>query len=62
MILRTDGKVKSMSFSQEVKDELVKHYVKARHCSLAELNALITFSGDIVSEGKNTYRMTCRGN
>lgn len=49
-----------MSFSQEVKDELVKHYVKARHCSLAELNALITFSGDIVSEGKNTYRISYR--
>lgn len=34
-----------MSFSSEIKDELVKNYAKARHCDLAELSALVRMSG-----------------
>ncbi|HAG70099.1 MAG TPA: DNA-binding protein WhiA [Lachnospiraceae bacterium] len=36
-----------MSFSHGVKEELYKHFGQARHCMLAELSALVTFSGDI---------------
>ena len=32
-----------MSFSQEVKEELIRHYTKARHCQMAELAALKIF-------------------
>lgn len=34
-----------MSFSGEVKQELAREYVKARHCELSELLALTTFAG-----------------
>ena len=34
-----------MSFSSEIKEELVKNYAKARHCDLAELSALVRMSG-----------------
>lgn len=34
-----------MSFSSEIKDELVTNYAKARHCDLAELSALVRMSG-----------------
>ena len=34
-----------MSFSSEIKDELVKNYAKTRHCDLAELSALVRMSG-----------------
>ncbi len=34
-----------MSFSSDIKDELVKNYAKARHCDLAELSALVRMSG-----------------
>ena len=34
-----------MSFSSEIKDELVLNYAKARHCDLAELSALVRMSG-----------------
>ena len=34
-----------MSFSGEVKAELEKHISKSRHCQLAELAAIISFSG-----------------
>ncbi|MFV0363725.1 MAG: DNA-binding protein WhiA [Suipraeoptans sp.] len=44
-----------MSFSSEVKGELVKNNAKARHCSLAELQALLTFSGYIVKECDDRY-------
>lgn len=32
-----------MSFSSEVKEELMKHYTKQAHCQKAELEALLTF-------------------
>lgn len=34
-----------MSFSSEVKEELAKHISPARHCQIAELAALMNFSG-----------------
>ena len=34
-----------MSFSSEIKDEIVLNYAKARHCDLAELSALVRMSG-----------------
>lgn len=33
-----------MSFSSEVKDELAKQISKSRHCQLAELAAIISFT------------------
>lgn len=34
-----------MSFSKEVKEELVKHIHPSRHCQLAELSAIVSFCG-----------------
>lgn len=36
-----------MSFSSEVKDELVAHMSKARHCKVAELAAILALSADL---------------
>lgn len=41
-----------MSFSSEVKEELVKHIGSSRHCQLAELAAIITYIG-IVGQDEN---------
>ena len=38
-------KESDMSFSSEVKEELAKHISPARHCQIAELAALMNFSG-----------------
>lgn len=45
-----------MSFSQEVKEELEKHIGQARHCQMAELAAIMNFSGQFgrISEDKFT--------
>ena len=40
-----------MSFSGEVKAELEKHISKSRHCQLAELAAIISFSGRMILTG-----------
>jgi len=37
-----------MSFSGEVKEEISKHISSARHCQLAELAAIIQYSGEIL--------------
>lgn len=37
-----------MSFSSNVKEELIKHIPKARHCQMAELSAIFTFCGNFV--------------
>lgn len=44
-----------MSFSQNVKEELVKHMSPARHCQLAELAALLHFCGQYGQEEDGTY-------
>lgn len=43
-----------MSFSSDVKDELIKHISPARHCQLAELAAIMHFCGQ--------YGKDCEGN
>lgn len=40
-----------MSFSKDVKEELSLQYGEARHCSLAELAAILSFGGIIISDG-----------
>ena len=40
-----------MSFSGEVKAELEKHISKSRHCQLAELAAIISFSVRMILTG-----------
>ena len=43
-----------MSFSGDVKEELLRHYGSSRHCQIAELSAIVSFSGtDIDSLMKN---------
>lgn len=44
-----------MSFSQEVKEELSRHFVTARHCQIAEIAAIISMCGEIVINEKNQY-------
>ena len=39
-----------MSFSREVKEELLKKIDSARHCRIAELSAIIAFSGEIYTD------------
>ncbi|MCR4904122.1 MAG: DNA-binding protein WhiA [Butyrivibrio sp.] len=41
-----------MSFSAEVKEELIKHVASARHCQLAEIAAIISANG-MIREGEN---------
>lgn len=36
-----------MSFSGQIRDELSRHEIEARHCNLAELSALMKMSGEI---------------
>lgn len=42
-----------MSFSGEVKEELVKQLASARHCQLAELAAILIYAGAIKEEGQS---------
>ncbi len=44
-----------MSFSKDVKEELSLQYSNARHCRLAELAAILSFEGRIVSIDKKYY-------
>lgn len=41
-----------MSFSSEVKEELVKKIAKSRHCQLAELAALMQFTAKVSQDGQ----------
>ena len=34
-----------MSFSGKVKEELLEHYARARHCDIAELSAIVQMCG-----------------
>ncbi len=45
-----------MSFSGEIKQELSKHYARARHCQLAELSAILRMCGEICRE-EDGFRM-----
>lgn len=44
-----------MSFSSEVKDELSRQIVEARHCQIAEVAAIISLCGRILISAKDTY-------
>ena len=44
-----------MSFSGKVKDELLGHYARARHCDIAELSAIVHMSGEF----KTGYKGVC---
>lgn len=46
-----------MSFSSEVKEELSKIEIRARHCKIAELAALVIFSGKIRITEHENYRL-----
>ncbi len=35
-----------MSFSGNVKEELLEHYARARHCDIAELSAIVHMAGE----------------
>ena len=41
-----------MSFSGEIKEELLQHYSKARHCCLAELSAILHMCGEFSIDKK----------
>ncbi len=44
-----------MSFSHEVKEELAKHIGSARHCQIAELAAIMSFSGQIGCDSEGGF-------
>ena len=44
-----------MSFSAEVKEELAKHIVPARHCQIAELAALMNYIGQYGRDEKGNF-------
>lgn len=43
-----------MSFSGNIKEELSRHYAKARHCSLAELSAIVHMCGGFQEDAGGT--------
>lgn len=47
-----------MSFSGNIKEELVNHYGKARHCNLAELSALTHMCGGIEEDNEGVCILT----
>lgn len=46
-----------MSFSGNVKEELLEHWSSARHCQIAELAALLGLCGSIIINSRNEYRV-----
>ena len=42
-----------MSFSGDVKEELLKKIDSARHCRIAELAAMVAFDGEIRKNSRN---------
>lgn len=44
-----------MSFSREVKEELAGHIGSARHCRMAELAAMMSFSGQYGKDSRGLY-------
>ena len=51
-------KESDMSFSSEVKEELAKHISPARHCQIAELAALMNFSGQYGRSAEGAGRVS----
>lgn len=46
-----------MSFSGDIKEELSHHWIKARHCQIAELAAIISICGDVIITAEDEYRL-----
>ena len=46
-----------MSFSGEVKEELVKLHSDTRHCQLAELAAILVYSKAVKYDGNGDYHI-----
>ncbi len=46
-----------MSFSKDVKEELSRTDVSARHCQIAEITAIITMCGRIIISARNKYSL-----
>lgn len=44
-----------MSFSKDVKEELSRTEVPARHCQIAEITAIISICGHVVISARNKY-------
>ena len=47
-----------MSFSSDVKEEISKHFVSGRHCQIAEIAAIIAFSGKIEINNNKEYSLS----
>lgn len=47
-----------MSFSGKIKEELSKHYARARHCQLAELAALVCMCGELSKKKEGGYYLS----
>ena len=43
-----------MSFSRDVKEELINHIPKSRHCQIAELSGIVAFGEKVQRSGENT--------
>ena len=46
-----------MSFSGKIREELLQHYAKARHCNLAELSAIVHMTGAFSQDKKGVCVM-----
>lgn len=44
-----------MSFSKDVKEELSRTEVPARHCQIAEITAIYSICGHVVISARNKY-------
>lgn len=49
-----------MSFSSEVKDELSRQSMGARHCRIAEIAAILSVCGQLVISSEDTYQVVVR--
>ena len=47
-----------MSFSSDVKEEISNHFVSGRHCQIAEIAAIIAFSGKIEINNNKEYSLS----
>ncbi len=48
-----------MSFSGKVKEELLEHYARARHCDIAELSAIVHIAGEFKADTEVYAALRC---
>lgn len=48
-----------MSFSGKVKEELLEHYARARHCDIAELSAIVHMAGEFKVDTEAYAALRC---